>query len=439
MQNRTNKHDKSMTTPDDGETLVADSGNNATITSGTILPITDNVDNVDSGESYDNDATRERVTRETLHALSSRSAVGGTRSAPDSTHGSEHTLPDVGKIEREMNVLTLNKVRANQPQVTKSIFDGLVRWVNLKRFAKLPKWKTTNDVHATKARLIARAYKDAQAYDVNTYASFRLLLGATAWLTQTMLPTCIYVAFLQKQTENPTGDNCKKSNRLLRWIKSNLTQIRIRFHELVSSLRLASVSDSTFETQKYEDLVMRGDIVILMNARTDLPADIPWECVVLNWFSKKHTHVVISTVAVETHGVLDSASLAILLNAMWTKIFSKQKLKLAMIAQMQNEGRLQLPMDLFMKDKSVRDITAADPTKGDRSVALTRSGRQTKDSIDEVTCGSNLETARVATEQIDEGATVSHHGTPATEVVLRGSLEKTSSDYEEGSADKVRH
>ena len=96
-------------------------------------------------------------------------------------------------------------------------------------------------------------------------------------------------------------------------------------------------------------------------------------------------------------------------------------------------------MDVFMKDKSVRDITAADPTKGDQSVALTRSGRQTKDSIDEVTCGSNLETARVATEQIDEGATVSHQGTPATEVVLRGSLEKTSSDYGEGSADEVRH
>jgi hypothetical protein len=152
-----------------------------------------------------------------------------------------------------------------------------------------------------------------------------------------------------------------------------------------------------------------------------------------------HTHVVRSTVTAEPHGMSDSASAAILLNAMWTEIFSKQKLNSATIARMQDERRFQSPMDLFIKAKSVRDATAADPTKGDRSVALTRSGRQTKDSIDEVTCGSNLETARVATEQIDEGATVSHHGTPATEVVLRGSLEKTSSDYEEGSADEVRH
>ena len=106
---------------------------------------------------------------------------------------------------------------------------------------------------------------------------------------------------------------------------------------------------------------------------------------------------------------------------------------------MQDERRFQSPMDLFIKTKSVRDATAADPTKGDRSVAITRSGKQTKDSIDEATCGSNLETARAATKQSEEGATVSHHGTPATTVVLRGSLEKTSSDYGEGSADEVRH
>ena len=78
-------------------------------------------------------------------------------------------------------------------------------------------------------------------------------------------------------------------------------------------------------------------------------------------------------------------------------------------------------------------------TKGDRSVAITRSGKPTKDSIDEATCGSNLETARAATKQSEEGTTVSHHGTPAATVVLRGSLEKTSSNYGEGSADEVRH
>ena len=93
MQNCTDKHDKPTTTPDDGETPGAASGNNATTTSGPILPIADNV-------------------------------------------------------------------------------DGLVHWVELKRYAKPPKWKMTNDVHTTKARLTARGYKDTQAYDVNTYASF---------------------------------------------------------------------------------------------------------------------------------------------------------------------------------------------------------------------------------------------------------------------------
>ena len=102
---------------------------------------------------------------------------------------------------------------------------------------------------------------------------------------------------------------------------------------------------------------------MLVSARTDLPVDSPWECVVLDWFSRRHTHVVRSTFAAELHSMLDCAGLAILLNATWTEIFSKQKLNPAMIARMQDEGRLQLPMDLFIDAKSVRDAIAADQIK----------------------------------------------------------------------------
>ena len=230
MRNRT---DKPTTITDDGETPVASSGNNATTTSGPILPIADD----DSDESYDSDATREYFTREKLYALSSCSAVEGTHngiSAPDGTHENEYIMPDVGEnadkkesvlelgitgdlrklvdynwenkgppspsevyvvrymttdtsevvVEREMNVLTLEEARANLPQVTKAIFDELVRWIECDSWARLPKWKANNvldsrwvlkwkminDIRAVKARLTARGYKEAQAYDVNTYA-----------------------------------------------------------------------------------------------------------------------------------------------------------------------------------------------------------------------------------------------------------------------------
>jgi hypothetical protein len=55
----------------------------------------------------------------------------------------------------------------------------------------------------------------------------------------------------------------------------------------------------------------------------------------------------------------DSASAAILLNAIWMEIFSKQTLKTATIARMQDDIRFQSPMDLFIKAKSVRDAKKA--------------------------------------------------------------------------------
>ena len=253
-----------------------------------------------------------------------------------------------GKMKMQYGTFECIGIMHEQDPKTKQI------WTHQQHYVK--QLKTINDAeysvsHAT------------DAVSVATYASFRSLLGAIAWLTQTMLPICVYVAFLQRQAENPTVGDVKKLNRLLRWIKSNLTQIGIRFHELVGPLRLVSVSDSAFKAQEYEGLAMRGAIIMLVSARTDLPVDSPWECVVLDWFSRKHTHVVRSTFAAELHSMLDSAGLAILLNATWTEIFSKQKLNPAMIAQMQDEGRLQLPMDLFIDAKSVRDAIAADQIK----------------------------------------------------------------------------
>jgi hypothetical protein len=85
--------------------------------------------------------------------------------------------------------------------------------------------------------------------------------------------------------------------------------------------------------------------------------------VVLDWFSRRHTHVVRSTFAAELHSMLDSAGLAICLNATWTEIFSKQKLTPSMIARMQDNGELALPMDMFIDARSVRDAIAADHIK----------------------------------------------------------------------------
>ena len=58
--------------------------------------------------------------------------------------------------------------------------------------------------------------------------------------------------------------------------------------------------------------------------------------------------------------MLDSAGLAILLNATWTEIFSRQNLTPSTIVRMQDEGELALPMNMFIDARSVRDAIAAD-------------------------------------------------------------------------------
>ena len=71
--------------------------------------------------------------------------------------------------------------------------------------------------------------KDDEAMNADTHAAFMSLLGGIAWLTQTMPPIAIYVSYLQRQAKNPGAGDIKKINRLLTWIKANLSRLGVRF------------------------------------------------------------------------------------------------------------------------------------------------------------------------------------------------------------------
>ena len=87
-------------------------------------------------------------------------------------------------VEREMNVLTLQEARSEEPKVRQAIRDELKRWIDLGGVERMDKskatnvldsrwvlkWKIIDGVREIKARLTARGYKDMQANDVNTYA-----------------------------------------------------------------------------------------------------------------------------------------------------------------------------------------------------------------------------------------------------------------------------
>ena len=136
------------------------------------------------------------------------------------------------------------------------------------------------------------AYCMAQPEDPvseSMHAAFRSLLGGVAWLTLTMMSICIYVSALQRQSHAPTVKDIRNCNRLLRWINQHNDELGMRYVELVEPLRLVAVSDSAFKAQEFVGLAMRGCIIMLVSATSDLPTTKAWKCAVIDFLLTK-TH-----------------------------------------------------------------------------------------------------------------------------------------------------
>ena len=77
-----------------------------------------------------------------------------------------------------------------------------------------------------------------------------------------MPSVCIYVAYLQRQTKAPNLGHIGRANRLLRWIRRNRKRLGVYFRRLRTPLRVVTLSESAFEAQDYQGVVMRGCIVL---------------------------------------------------------------------------------------------------------------------------------------------------------------------------------
>ena len=104
---------------------------------------------------------------------------------------------------------------------------------------------------------------DEQLADDDMKHLFMSLVGAMTWLILTMPAICIYVAYLQRQTQSPTLGHVRRANRLLRWIRSNKQRLGVWFRRLRPPLRIITLSDSAFKAQDYQGLVTRGCVIVL--------------------------------------------------------------------------------------------------------------------------------------------------------------------------------
>ena len=126
---------------------------------------------------------------------------------------------------------------------------------------------------------------------------------------------CVYVAYLQRHTKAPTLGHVRRGNRLLRWIRREKTRLSVWFRKLQGPLRLVTLSDSAFKAQDYQGLVMRGCIILLVEAGSieksgGSPPAIKTgqevRCQVLDWHARKHSRVVRSTCAAELLSLIDA-------------------------------------------------------------------------------------------------------------------------------------
>ena len=195
-----------------------------------------------------------------------------------------------------------------------------------------------------------------------TKQSFQSLLGGVAWMTQTCIAICIYVAYLQRKGKAPTVKDVRSLNRLLNWIKKMGTKLGIRYKKLPGPIKLMVITDAAFKALEYEGLAMRGCIVVAMS-RVALKTGEKFQCSVLDFYARKQTHVVRSTFAAELMAMIDAVQVGSLINLVLTELYSETTIAVTDLAKMQESGKLLLPLEVCVDAKSVYDALASDPIR----------------------------------------------------------------------------
>ena len=98
-------------------------------------------------------------------------------------------------------------------------------------------------------------------------------------------------------------------------------------------------SDSAFRARECDGLTTRGCLILVVEQLAIGPRR--FRVVVLDWFSRKHVHVVRSTYAAELHALLDGVNQGVLLALAFTEIV-EGVMSAAKLAELQTSGKFRL-------------------------------------------------------------------------------------------------
>lgn len=184
------------------------------------------------------------------------------------------------------------------------------------------------------------------------------LLGGVAWLVQTRLDICVFVAALQRRLQNPRGQDVIALNRIVKYVQKK--PLKLCYKKLDSPWRLIAISDSSYQAQDDDGLAMRSGLILLTNKCGFQVGDNQVQ--LLEYVSRKQTRVCRSTYSAELFSALDLIGMALNISLGLTEVLSGVQ-SAAKLSEVLEGGRNLIPLDCIIDARSVLDSVSQNEVK----------------------------------------------------------------------------
>ena len=200
-----------------------------------------------------------------------------------------------------------------------------------------------------------QGWPDDKLVPPHVASSYISLTCAIAWVLLTVPAVAVYVSYLQRHLKEPRAVHVRAVNRVLRYLKAK--EHYIVYRPLRGKVKLMAGSDSAFCARETDGLATRGCFIML--TATEGISTPGGHCHLLDWQSKKQTHVCRATFSAELFSALDAANLALLINAVLTEVLWGPT-SAAALETAQTAGKMPIGLHLCFDAKSV--LTSVDGT-----------------------------------------------------------------------------
>ena len=163
----------------------------------------------------------------------------------------------------------------------------------------------------------------------------------------------VYIGALQRQLKHPKIRHVINANRVLRYLK--LKKPFLRYKKLLGELRLIAVSDSAFQALENDGLAVKGCFILLIEMNN--PESPGGKCQIIDFFSRKQSHVCRATFAAELFAVLDAIGHAMKVAALFTEVIYGKKTAEELL-DMQDNNQMGLSIHAVVDAKSVLDCVS---------------------------------------------------------------------------------